>query len=141
MPYREKSAWLSLVAIAVTFTPYFMLVALRVAPGTAVPNLPRLKILAIILFVQVVVMIGGHAWLAIRTPEEAKAPLDERERAILHRATTYGYYALMTMAIMVGCVMPFSAGGWKIIDAMLFGIVLAELLKYAMVVWGFRRQA
>lgn len=139
MPYREKSAWLSLIAIVVTFTPYFALVGKGGSPGSADIGVPHLKLLVAIVVIQIALMMVGHAWLAIRTPEDSKAPPDERERAILHRATVIGYYALMAM--LFGMVIPFAAAGWKVIDAILFGIVVAEILKYAVVVWGFRRQA
>ena len=68
-------------------------------------------------------------------------PPDERDRAISQRSVTAAYYVLITGVILVGCVMPFNTGGWPIVNATLFVIVLAELVHYGIVIWCYRKQA
>ena len=141
MPYREKTAWLSLIAILVTFGPYFALSAATLRPGTPMPNLHQLSLFAGTVIAQIAIMAAGHAFFAIKWPHDARTPSDEREREIERRSITGAYYVLISGMIIVGCVMPFSSGGWTIINAGLFMIVLAEIVHYGYAVFSYRRQA
>ncbi len=78
---------------------------------------------------------------AIKSPEEARTPPDERDRAITSRSITFAYYVLIAGMILVGCIMPFNSGGWRIINAALAMIVAAELVHYGVIVVSYRRQA
>jgi hypothetical protein len=82
----------------------------------------------------------GYLYLRLGSPQEERPPLDERDRAIEHRAISAAYYVLMAGMILVGCVMPFNSSGWTTVNAALFMIVLAELIRYGMVVVSYRRQ-
>jgi hypothetical protein len=141
MSYREKIAWLYLVAMAITFGPYFVLVATDPPPEGVLPNLPQLWLLAAAAVAQMVLLGCGHLVLRRTAPEEARLPLDERDRAIKKRSVECAYYALIVGMILVGCVMPFTAGGWKIVNAAIFMIVVAELVHHGIVAWSYRRQS
>ena len=140
MPYREKTAWLSLIAIAVTFGPYFTIVSERHTPG-ALPDLPQLRLFAITVIAQVILQVAGHIYFGVRSPREAKAPPDERDRTINRRSISSAYYVLIVGMILVGCVMPFKSSGWEIINTALLMIVLAEIVRYGVAVFSYRRQA
>jgi hypothetical protein len=140
MPYREKTAWLSLAAIVITFTPYFVVVA-TAPPQPGLPNLRQLGLFAAVVIAQVVILVVGHIYLTLRGRQEARTPPDERDRAIGSRSITAAYYVLITGMIVVGCVMPFTSGGWKIVNAAVFMIVIAELVHYGTVVLSYRKQA
>jgi hypothetical protein len=139
VPYREKTAWLSLIAMAVTFGPYFAITA-NSNPG-AVPNLRQLGLFAIAAIAQMIILGIGHLYFSRRSPQDARTPPDERDRAIMHRSIRTAYYLLIVGMILVGCVMPFHSSGWAIINAALFMIVAAELVHYGIVVFSYRRQA
>lgn len=141
MSFREKSAWLSLLAMALSFGPYFALVASSAEQDNPLPNLPLLGWFAVTVLVQVIIMAGGAALLAMRSPQEARTPPDERDHAIARRALSAAYYVLMVGMCLVGCVMPFYAAGWRIINAALFMMVAAELVHYGVAVISYRRQA
>ncbi len=141
MPYREKTAWLSLVAIIITFGPYFTIVAVRPVPGDPMPNLHQLGLFAVTAIVQMLILGIGHLYLRRRSLPEARLPLDERDQAIVRRSISCAYYVLIAGMILVGCVMPFNSGGWSIINAALFMIIAAELVHYGVVVFSYRRQA
>lgn len=141
MPYREKIAWLSLIAMALTFGPYFAVVAAGTFHAAAMPNLPQLALYGAAAIVQMLVLGAGHLYLRRGSPEEARMPLDERDRAIEHRSKTLAYYVLIAGMIMVGVVMPFRSAGWTIINAALAMIVAAEVVHYGVVVASYRRQA
>ena len=138
MPYREKTAWLSLIAMVLTFGPYF---AITAGSPAAVPNLRQLGLFAVAVFVQMIIQIAGHLYLRLESPEEARTPPDERDRAIMQRSISFAYYVLISGTILVGCVMPFHAQGWTIINAMLVMIVAAEVVHYGVIVFSYRRQA
>ena len=140
MPYREKIAWLSLIAMAVTFGPYFTIVAAGPPPGEALPNLRQLGLFAVAAIVQMLILGVGHLYLRRRSPQEARTPPDERDRAIMRRSISSAYYVLIAGMILVGCVMPFSSSGWTIINAALVMIVAAEVVHYGVVVFSYRRQ-
>jgi hypothetical protein len=140
VPYREKTAWLSLTAMAVTFGPYFTIVAMRSLPG-ALPNLRQLGLFAVAAIAQMLILGAGHLYLRRGTPQDARTPPDERDRAIMRRSISSAYYVLIVGMILVGCVMPFNSSGWKIINAALFMIVAAEVVHYGVVVVSYRRQA
>lgn len=139
MPYREKTAWLSLIAMTVTFGPYFTFVAMRSIPAT-LPNLRQLGLFAVAAIVQMLILGAGHLYLRLGSPQDARTPADERDRAIMRRSISSAYYVLIAGMILVGCVMPFNSNGWSIINAALFMIVAAEVVHYGVVVVSYRRQ-
>ncbi|HEY1017327.1 MAG TPA: hypothetical protein VGE07_31725 [Herpetosiphonaceae bacterium] len=139
MPYREKTAWLSLIAMAVTFGPYFTLAA--IFQPEAVPNFPQLGLFAATTMVQLAILGAGHVYLAMRAPRDRRMPPDERDQAIQRRSLQSAYYVLMAGMIVVGCIMPFTDRGWTIVNAALFMIIIAEVVQQGLVVLGYRRQA
>ncbi len=141
MPYREKIAWLSLIAMAVTFGPYFTIVATGVLPKEALPDVRQLIIFGVAAVAQALIIGAGYLYLRSVYPEDARMPPDERDRAIMSRAISVAYYVLLGGVILVGVIMPFSSGGWSIINAALFMIVLAEIVHSGVVVVSYRRQA
>ena len=62
MSYREKIAWLSLIAMAVAYGPYFMFVARDPAPGKPLPHLHPLGLFAL---VSIVRMLSGALAICI----------------------------------------------------------------------------
>lgn len=139
MPYREKTAWLSLIAMALTFGPYFTLAAAS-PPGEAVPNLRQIGLFGVAAIVQLLILGGGHLYLGRGSAQAERTPPDERDQAIMRRSISSAYYVLIVGMILVGCVMPFSSSGWTIINAALVTIVAAEVVHYGVVVLSYRRQ-
>ena len=140
MPYREKFAWLSLIAMAVTFGPYFTMVALA-PPGDELPNLRQLGLYAVAAIVQMIILGVGYLYLRRSSPEDARMKPDERDRVIASRSVTIGYYILMVGMMLVGCIMPFLVKGWAIVNPALFTIAFAEFVRHCVVVVCYRKQA
>ncbi|NGX17195.1 hypothetical protein [Wenzhouxiangella sp. XN24] len=140
MPYKEKTAWLALLAMVVAFGPYFAIAA-TTPPDDMLPNLRQLSFFAIAVVVQLIILAIGHLLLRRSSPDEAGAPADERDRLIQQRAVTYAYHVLISGVIMVAIVMPFFTGGWAIVNAAIFMIVLAEFVSYGVTVGSYRRQS
>jgi hypothetical protein len=141
MPFREKTAWLALIAMVVTFGPYFAIVALGLLPKEALPNLRQLGLFGVTAVLQGLIIGVGYLYLRRVSPEEARTPADERDRAIMRRSISVAYYVLIAGMIQVGVIMPFTSSGWTIINAALFTIVAAEVVHQGVVVVSYRRQA
>ena len=139
MSYREKFAWLSLLAIAVTYGPYFVLTALKPPPAGVLPNLEQLAFFGMIAVTQVVILVAGRGVLALGTPKEERGPADERDRAIELRASRIAYYVLIGGVIWAGVVLPFVSSGWQIVNTALAAIVIAEVVQHGLTVRGYRR--
>lgn len=138
MPYREKVAWLSLIAMAVTFGPYFTMMAL-VPPTEPMPDLRTMAWFAGTALTQALILGFGHLVLRRKSPQDARVPADERDRAIARRSIGAAYYVLIVGMILVGIVMPFNKAGWQLINAAIMMIVLAEVVHYGVSVWSYRR--
>ena len=133
MAWREKQAWLALSVMVVAYGVYFALVA-----GERRSMLAMLLLFGGVAIAQAVVMIVGSIVLAVRAGKEAQARADERDRAIDRRSARIAYFVLLIGMIMVGVVMPFSEQGWRISNAALLALVVAEVV-YGVVVVSYRR--
>lgn len=127
--------------MAIAFGPYFTIVQSGLIPKDPLPNLRLLGLFAAAAFVQMLVLGIGNLILFRQSPLEAKTPMDEREIAMKQRAVSFAYYFLIAGMIVVGCVMPFSASGWTLVNATLMTIVAAELIHYGAIVASYRSQS
>jgi hypothetical protein len=141
MPYREKIAWLSLIAMVAAFGPYFALATLGSPAGQTLPSLRQLSLFAVAAMVQVLILGIGRVVLGRLSPDEAHTAPDERDRAIAQRSTSAAYYVLIADMILVGVVLPFTSGGWAVINAAILAVVAAEVVHYGVVAFSYRRQA
>jgi hypothetical protein len=140
MSYREKIAWLSLIAMGVTYGPYFKLVAQGPGAWEPLPHLHPLGLFALVSLVRMLILGAGYLYLRMG-PRQDRPLLDERDRAIEYRSISAAYYVLIAGMILVGCFMPFSSTGWTIVNAAIFSIVAAEVVHYGVVVASYRVQA
>ena len=100
--------------------------------------LERIGCLAVVASFHAVAYVSGL--LAIKRREVGEPLLeDERDRAIDGRATRMAYFILLTGMIVVGMVMPFNNGGWKLVNTALLFIVLTETARYVLILIGYRR--
>lgn len=136
--HHERVAWLTLAAMSVTFGPYLVWMAIS-PPVEPLPDWKTMRLFGGAAAIQMVILAVGHLWLRMKWPEDANAPADERDRAIALRSLRVAYYVLIAGMILVGCVMPFNSGGWKLVNAAIAVIVLAQGVHYGMVVRSYRR--
>ncbi|HEX7732361.1 MAG TPA: hypothetical protein VF415_06915 [Rhodanobacter sp.] len=132
----EKRAWLALWSQCPPYLVYFLIQGAW--PTWLTTFQERIACLAVVAGVHAVAYLTG---LLVMKRQERGEPLllDERDRAIDGRATRTAYFVMLTGMIVVGVVMPFGDTGWKITNAALFAIVLAETVRYALIVTGYRR--
>ena len=131
----ETRAWFALWGMCPTYAIYF---ALQVAdPPWLDTLLERIACLAATSLAYAAVAITGALVTAGRARDQGLMA-DERDRAIDAYATRIAYFVLMAGAVLSGMVMPFNNGGWKIVNAALLAIVLAEVLKNLLIIRGYR---
>lgn len=134
MAYREKIAWLAMAAMAIAYGGFFTAMWLAEQWGQA----SMLAFLALFAAASLVrVAIEGVGRIAIAA--DAGEPADERDRAIARRGAAAAYYVLMAGMILVGMVMPFGGQGWRISNAALLGLAIAETVRYGIILFSYRR--
>jgi len=139
MPYREKIAWLSLAGMAVCYGPYFALSHRSSLLDQPLPNFGLLALFAGAAGANALWNLLGRLLLRTTTPRDERGPADERDQAVDRRANTVAYYVLIGCALYVGCYMPFISSGWHIVNATIASVIIAECLRYALIVRGHRR--
>lgn len=137
MPFREKSAWISLLATIGVYGVYFTAFARAIAAGRGVGFAGPLTACVIAL---VVVQAGMHIVTAALSPEDARAPEDERERAIRTAARARAFYVLEIAALCAAATVYF-ADRTVMATAVVGALVLGEIAYHAGVIGGYRRSA
>ena len=135
MSFREKSAWISLVLIVLVFGPYFWLVGRSFTGGEHVHAGTQFGLIVLFIVLEIVV----HIAIAIQSPRDAQAPIDEREDLIDLRATRMAFYVLFGGALMSIFTMHFRLTVWMLSQCVLFTIVIAELVKFSSQIVFYRR--
>jgi uncharacterized BrkB/YihY/UPF0761 family membrane protein len=138
MAFREKIAWLTLTTMLVAYGAYFGIIG----PSAGFGERRLVDIVwsfGPIAAVHGIAVAVGAIALAIAAGREANAPADERDRAIERRAANIAYYLLLVGMILIGVVMPFSEPSWKIVNAALAAIVVAEAVRHGIVLLSYRR--
>jgi hypothetical protein len=137
MSFREKSAWISLLSMWGIYGFYYWSVLRSSPQGGHVQSSNLLGTIIALVVVQTVLTIA----VAIFAPKDAQAPPDERDRLIGLRATRFAYAALAT-SIALACF--FAAFNPPIIfntNALLFILVVAEMLRSGCQIIQYRRGA
>lgn len=133
MVAREQFAWVWLLTMLVTYTGYFIGVALLGNAGFWA----QIWLFISVVVAQILIIGTASAVIALRHREEPER--DERDRAIEHRAAAAGYHVLLVGMILVGCIMPFSHSGWRLFHGAVLMIALAEIIRHGLIVMMYRR--
>lgn len=134
MAWREKLAWINLLAMLIAYGAYFTLIGISVHSPMA-----RLGLFAAVTVAQVIAVIIVTIMLGALSRHEARAKADERDRAIGRRGASVAYFVLIVGMMTVGVVLPFSKVGWPIANAALLALVIAEVVRHIIVVISYRR--
>ena len=132
MSFREKSAWISLVSLVLVFGGYFSYI------GMVLAGLARYRFALFPLMVGVFIIaeVMLHLVIAAQSPRDARTPKDEREQLIELKATRAAFYVLLVSAFAsIGTAhLRLSDPDdrlWLMMQAILFSIVFAEVVKFA----------
>ena len=136
MSFREKSAWISFVSIALVFFIYFAQV---VSEPAARRSGDSFHVFLVLLAALVVLEVVLHVAIALQSPRAARTPKDERERLIDMKATRLAFPVLLVGAFAAMGTMHLDAGRWVMAHVMLFVVVLAELTRFGAQIVYHRR--
>ena len=135
MSFREKSAWITLVLL-IAFGVYFVEVAKPLLGYAA--HVSYFPLFLVLVAAIVIVEIALHVFIAIRSPQDARAPRDERERLIAQRATARAYFWLLAGAFVAIGSIHLGAGPLVLAHCVLFAVWLAELARHASLLYYYR---
>jgi len=140
MSFREKSAWISLLAYLGIYGFYFMNVAAALTRGdTEGTQFLGLFGQSVVLFV--IVIIVGTVIAAVTAPKDAQAPEDEREKLITLKANSASGYVLATGVVLTIGVIFYGVKDFLVINLLFFALVLSEVFKIVTQIVLYRRGA
>ena len=129
MSFREKSAWITLIAILIVAAGYM---THGMFWGLNPPANPRwLEALIGVTVIFVAIEIVGHVVLAVRYPKDARTPKDERERLIDLRAERVAAYVYVVGSLIAISTVHLGANRIAIVNAVLLAFILAEIVNYS----------
>ena len=139
MSFREKSDWLSFVSLCLLGI-YFAEIARGILSGSH-PGGPYyyFTLFWVLVVALILIQVVTHTVLAVRAPQDAKTPLDERERLIHLRAMRPAYFVLLAGTFLTIGTMHMGFNTWQFAHCILFVIWIAELLRYGMRLFYYRR--
>lgn len=140
MSFREKSAWITLIALVIVTLlwtlhfPWGGTFTLAPAPNAF---LFHALVWATISFV--VIEVVAHVIVAVRAPREASAPADERERLIALKGTRLGAYVYAALTLSAIFLIHLGANQIGLAYLILFSFVIAEVVNYTARIVYYRR--
>ena len=135
MSFNEKSAWISLVSVAVVGLVFFLNV-----PRTLTPSLGPEMLYTMLVCVAALVVIESvaHAVVAMRAPTDAQSPKDERDRLIELRAIRIAAYVYAALSMGAVSLLLVGANGAALGYAVLLVLVIAEIVNYGSCILYYR---
>jgi 4-hydroxybenzoate polyprenyltransferase len=133
MSFREKSAWIS----AVLITLFLAMFLAPVLGGHRGVQSMHYFLLAVVTFVALEIIL--HAVIAIRSPRDARAPKDERERLIALKANRIAYYVLLIGTFCSIFSIHLGAHAHEIVGYAFMTIVISELVRFVSQIIFHRR--
>jgi uncharacterized membrane protein len=136
--FREKAAWAALLSILLGFGAYFATLAYGMTTGRASPDYFLGLLVAVVVLITVAMALFGIV-VAVRAPEEAKVPADERDRTIQTRSTQLAYYVLLVGTLAAAGSSAAGVALFWILNGLLAAVVLAEVIRYGAQIVLYRR--
>ena len=142
MSFREKSAWITFLLLLFVFGFYFVSLGMHLIWSEhPMPNF--FAVLLVLLLAILVVEVALHILAAMRSPDDAKAPQDERERLVALKAKRPAFFVLMVSAFFsiatVHVSGHFRLGQGLVANGILFSMWLGELTNYGAQLYYYRR--
>jgi hypothetical protein len=139
MPFREKSAWISLLTTLAVYGVYFA----RIMPALLAPpgQVEIAGSAATAVLVLIVLQAALHIAAAATAPRDARTPPDERERLIEFRALRIAFYVSQTGAFCAMLALLWRNDAVFVVNTILLAMVAAEIARAGATVAGFRRAA
>ena len=140
MSFREKTAWVTLIAIIIVSLMYWLHVPSLFEPH---PGHWVLHAMGASLAAYVLIEIVAYVVLYLRSPKDARTPKDERERLIDLKALRIAYYVFVVGALggMFITLHLVGAGAVAVGMAVFMAFVLSQIVKHAARIAYYQRGA
>ena len=137
MSFREKTAWVSLLATGGVWGVYFWMLWPDLQDRSLQAGSVGLFIggVVVLTIIQIIVAIA----LALAAGKAADAPMDERERLIDLKGAGAGFYALNAACLCASALWLIGASPLVMANAILAAMVLGEVIRSGFVIVGYRR--
>ena len=140
MSFREKTAWVTLVALVLVSLMYWLHV-----PSLFEPHHHGWVLLALGISFGTFVLIEVVAWLIffVRSPREARTPRDEREQIIALKASRIGSWVFTIGTFLAIFLVLHLAGAGTVAMGMavVIAFVVAQVARQAAIIIYHRRGA
>jgi len=127
MSFREKLDWIALVSTLAIWGFYFLRLTSGHAAGIPAEAFTGLMVRCLVL--SVIVQVTLVSIVAARSPKEADAPADERERMIELTSIETAFYVLAGGVIVAALGAAFGADVLQVVNAILAALVMAEVVR------------
>ena len=150
MSYKERSIWVSLAITIYIWFNYFSTLYWSAQQGTLTTSIMQSALLTVVIMT-IVLEIFHHIVIAIIDNKNANYDEDERDKQIALLGTQNAYYILSftTIAAVLHLLFPFMSerlesllnlpNEYVIINIIIFGALVAEIVKFATQVFYYRR--
>ncbi len=137
MSFKEKSAWVMCLALAIGAL-FYGYVVIAASAGLDQPLPPLLPVFVVYVLILIVVSIIGHVLAAITGLNEASVPGDERDRLIASRASHISSYFLGIGVICALLLYLVSYNGHLLFHGVFASLMLSAICEYAMKIYFYR---
>ncbi len=138
MSYREKTTWISLLAMGAVYGWYFWKVMPVLAAGGG-DTLHYAHLLGSTIAAVAILQIIPMIVIAILSPADAQAPQDEREKLYALKGTQAAYFVLVAGALFASVAgIFFGANAGMLANLTLLSVVTSNMAKYLIEVAYFR---
>ncbi len=138
MSFREKTSWISLVLTLIGFGSYFVTLVYGETGGHAGHGYYIGYLIAVVVAITLIFIVST-AIVAAMAPDDANAALDERDRAISHRAAYFSYFLLVVGVLAAMASYHIGHGAFWLMNGLLGAIVLSEITRYIAQIILYRR--
>jgi hypothetical protein len=139
MSFRETSAWISLISLLAVFGFYFTLVGRSLEADVPPPAFLGEYIAVVMLLV--IVQVALHVIAAIVTRAnggDMETVRDEREKLIELKSNRFGYFIMLSGAVLVAGAIGFGVPGYWTANALVLSVAMAELARFGAQVIYYR---
>ncbi len=137
MSFEEKSTWTVLFTFLLVYGWYFLQVSAALATND-VASVDYQYTMGVTVAALIGISIAAHIVLAILAPEDADKP-DERDREINVRGEYIGGFVVSTTALVAMVLAMLEMPHFWIANALLLGLVAAELVTNCIKIFYYRR--
>lgn len=135
MSFREKSAWVTLIAIVLVFVLYFLH-----GPGLFPEgNGWQLHLLVLCFATFIVIDVVAHVVLYVRYPKDAWTPKDEREQLIDLKAGRIASRVFVAGTFLAVASMHLTTKGGTVPYLVLMAFAVSQMVKHAARIIYYRR--